>query len=58
MAAELGNPKAMNVVLLGALVKAIGTLDDVDWMKHIEKNVKPKFVELNKKAFQAGYDFK
>ena len=55
MAAELGNPKAMNVVLLGALVKAIGTLDDVDWMKHIEKNVKPKFVELNKKAFQAGY---
>ena len=48
----------MNVVLLGALVKAIGTLDDVDWMKHIEKNVKPKFVELNKKAFQAGYDFK
>lgn len=58
MAAELGNQKAMNVVLLGALVKAIGTLDDVDWMKHIEKNVKPKFVELNKKAFQAGYDFK
>ena len=58
MATELGNPKAMNVVLLGALVKAIGTLDDVDWMKHIEKNVKPKFVELNKKAFQAGYDFK
>lgn len=57
IAAELGNPKAMNVVLLGALVKAIGTLDDVDWMKHIEKNVKPKFVELNKKAFQAGYDF-
>ena len=53
MATELGNPKAMNVVLLGALVKAIGTLDDVDWMKHIEKNVKPKFVELNKKAFQA-----
>ncbi|MDO4383605.1 MAG: indolepyruvate oxidoreductase subunit beta [Eubacteriales bacterium] len=57
IAADLGNPKAMNVVLLGALVKAIGTLDDVDWMKHIEKNVKPKFVELNKKAFQAGYDF-
>lgn len=57
IASELGNPKAMNVVLLGALVKAIGTLDDVDWMKHIEKNVKPKFVELNKKAFQAGYDF-
>lgn len=56
IAAELGNPKAMNVVLLGALVKAIGTLDHVDWDKHIEKNVKPKFVELNKKAFKAGYE--
>lgn len=56
IAAQLGNPKAMNVVLLGALVKAIGTLDDVDWDKQIEKNVKPKFVELNKKAFKTGYD--
>ena len=46
----------MNVVLLGALVKAIGSLDDVDWDAQIEKNVKPKFVELNKKAFKAGYD--
>lgn len=56
LATELGNPKAMNVVLLGALVKAIGTLDDVDWDKQIEVNVKPKFVELNKKAFKVGYD--
>ncbi len=56
LATELGNPKAMNVVLLGALVKAIGTLDDVDWDKQIEANVKPKFVELNKKAFKVGYD--
>ncbi len=56
IAEELGNAKAMNVVLLGALVKAIGGLDDVDWDKQIEKNVKPKFVELNKKAFKAGYE--
>ena len=56
IATELGNAKAMNVVLIGALVKAIGTLDDVDWDAQIEKNVKPKFVELNKKAFKAGYD--
>ena len=58
LATELGNPKAMNVVLLGALVKAMGGLDDVDWMKQIEENVKPKFVELNKKAFEAGFNFK
>ena len=57
IATELGNPKAMNVVLLGALVKAIGGLDDVDWMVQIEQNVKPKFVDLNKAAFKAGYDF-
>ncbi len=58
LAAELGNPKAMNVVLLGALIKAMGGLDDVDWMKHVEANVKPKFVELNKKAFNVGFDYK
>ena len=54
VATELGNPKAMNIVLLGALVKAMG-IDDVDWDAEIEANVKPKFVELNKKAFHAGY---
>ena len=54
VATELGNPKAMNIVLLGALVKAMG-LDEIDWDAEIEANVKPKFVELNKKAFHAGY---
>ena len=56
IATELGNPKAMNIVLLGALVKSMGGLDDIDWDAEIEANVKPKFVELNKKAFRAGYE--
>ena len=56
IATELGNPKAMNIVLLGALVKSMGGLDDIDWDAEIEANVKPKFIELNKKAFHAGYD--
>ncbi len=56
VATELGNPKAMNIVLLGALVKAMGGLDEIDWDAEIEANVKPKFVELNKKAFRAGYN--
>lgn len=56
IAEGLGNSKAMNVVLLGALVKAIGGLDDVDWMKQVEANVKPKFIDLNKEAFKAGYN--
>ena len=56
IATELGNPKAMNIVLLGALVKSMGGLDDIDWDAEIEANVKPKFIDLNKKAFHAGYD--
>ena len=56
IATELGNPKAMNIVLLGALVKNMGGLDEIDWDAEIEANVKPKCVELNKKAFHAGYE--
>ena len=55
MAAQLGNPKAMNIVLLGALVKAM-KVEGVDWHKAIENNVKPQFIEVNRKAFEAGYD--
>lgn len=54
IAAKLGNPKAMNVVLLGALVKAMN-VEGVDWHKAIENNVKKGFAELNIKAFEAGF---
>ena len=53
IAANLGNSKAMNIVLLGALVKAMG-VEGVDWKKAIEKNVKKGFEELNLKAFEEG----
>ena len=55
IAKELGNPKAMNIVLLGALVKAMG-IEDMDWDKYIAENVKKGFEELNIKAFRAGMD--
>ena len=55
IAKELGNPKAMNIVLLGALVKAMG-IEDMDWDKYIAENVKKGFEELNIKAFSAGMD--
>lgn len=55
LAAELGNVKAANVILLGALVKLMG-LEDIDWQDIIRKNVKEKFVDLNLKAFQVGAD--
>jgi Pyruvate:ferredoxin oxidoreductase and related 2-oxoacid:ferredoxin oxidoreductases, gamma subunit len=55
MAEDLGNVKAANVILLGALVKAMG-LDDIDWETIIRNNVKEKFIDLNLKAFKVGMD--
>ncbi len=55
IAGELGNTKAMNVVLLGALIKGLG-LEDMDWATIVAKNVKPAFVELNQKALQKGME--
>lgn len=55
LAAGLGNPKAMNVVLLGTLVKLMH-LEHLEWDKAIKDNVKPKFYELNKKALQLGME--
>lgn len=56
MAEKLGNIKATNVVLLGALVKLMG-LENIDWETIIRKCVKEKFVDLNLKAFQTGVDY-
>lgn len=53
IAESLGSPKSANVVLLGALVKAMG-LTDIDWEPLIAKTVKPKFIDANIKAFAAG----
>ncbi len=55
LAKGLGNIKAMNVVMVGALVKGLG-LTDIDWQKVIESTVKPKFIDLNIKAFELGMD--
>jgi len=53
IAQELGNSKAMNIVLFGALVKAM-KMTNIDWEAQIIKNVKPKTIEVNRKAFIAG----
>ncbi len=57
IAAGLGNPRVMNIVLLGALIGALeasGALSPIDWKEKIRANVKPAFVELNIAAFAAG----
>ena len=53
LAIELGNSKVMNVIMLGAVVKAIG-LDHLNFEKAIRENVKEKFIELNLQAFELG----
>jgi len=53
IAAELGNSKAMNIVLLGAMIKALG-MDDIDWNDVIISDVKKEFIDLNLKAFETG----
>lgn len=52
---ELGNAKIINIVLLGALVKAI-KLTDICWEKVIRKTVKEKFVDINIRALNKGME--
>lgn len=52
-AAELGNEKVMNIILLGALVRAM-ELEDIDWEQIIRDNIKAKFIEINLMAFKEG----
>lgn len=55
IAESLGNSKTTNIVLLGALVKAMD-LPAIDWEKVIRDHVKPTFVDINIKAFRVGQD--
>lgn len=50
---QLGNIKAQNVVLLGALIKAL-KLENIDWNDIIASLVPVKAVELNKQALTEG----
>lgn len=53
IALELGSAKCMNIVLFGAMTKALG-MDHIDWEQIIRETVPEKFVELNLKAYRAG----
>lgn len=52
-ASRLGNQRAQNIVLLGALVKAM-ELTEIDWISVISSIVPPKTRDLNVAAFEAG----
>jgi len=53
IAEECGSVKAVNVVLLGAASNDLPFREE-EWIQVIEENVKPKFIDLNKKAFALG----
>ncbi len=53
LAEELGNAKAANVVMLGALSRLMN-LPPKPWLEVIERRVPKKFIDLNRAAFRAG----
>lgn len=55
IAAELGNVRAQNICLLGALITVLG-LRDINWEDIITENVPPKMLDMNLRAFRAGRD--
>ncbi len=55
LAEQAGSSKAVNIVLMGQLAKHFH-IDYDKWITAIEQTVKPQFVEMNKKAFELGYN--
>lgn len=55
-AEKLGNIKAVNVIMIGALVKMM-EIDFEIAKEAIRQTVKPKFIDLNLKALEVGYNY-
>jgi indolepyruvate ferredoxin oxidoreductase beta subunit len=53
-ARQLGNIKVLNIVMLGIMAKSTDIPVEI-WHEAIRETVKEKFVELNIKAFDKGY---
>ena len=57
LAEQAGSAKAVNVVLIGAMAARMDLPKEV-WQAAIKETVPPKFLEMNLKAFEAGYSIK
>ena len=55
IANELGNSRVLNMVVLGLAAKHIGFSKE-DWIETVKETVPPKTIDLNVKAFLAGYE--
>ncbi|MDR1962967.1 MAG: indolepyruvate oxidoreductase subunit beta [Planctomycetaceae bacterium] len=53
IASELGNAKAANTILLGAMSTRLD-LPETSWIEAIRRSVKEQFCDINIKAFQKG----
>ncbi len=54
-ARELGNPKCLNVVLLGVLARSMPTLPRELWLEVLRHRLPAKLLDLNLQAFAAGW---
>ena len=55
LAIEAGNPKAVNVVLIGVMAKSTD-IPYEKWVEALKTTVPEKFLEINMKAFDLGYN--
>lgn len=55
IANKAGNAKAVNVVLIGVLAKNT-SIEYEKWTEAIKNTVPPKFLDVNMKAFEMGYN--
>ena len=55
LAEEAGSFKAVNVVLIGLLAKSMD-IDKNIWIDTIKETVPEKFIDLNMRAFEMGYN--
>jgi 2-oxoglutarate ferredoxin oxidoreductase subunit gamma len=53
---EFNNRMVANIVLLGAVVKAVGLVEEDSLLKALTNRVPSSFLELNKKALTLGFE--
>ena len=56
LAVEAGSAKAVNVVLIGVLASKTDIAKEV-WIDALHETVPPKFLEMNLKAFELGWNY-
>ncbi len=55
LALEAGTVKAVNIVLIGSFAKNSDVSKEI-WIEAIKETVPPKFLNINLKAFELGYN--